>query len=143
MNVRMISKSGNIPKYETLDSAGVDLRAFLTEEIVLKPMERKLVSTGIFIEIPRGYEGQIRARSGLAIKHGITLINGIGTIDSDYRGEVCVPLINLGEEAYTISNGDRVAQLIITSYERVDFQIVDSLSQTERGEGGFGHTGVK
>lgn len=143
MKIKLVSKSGILPAYETENSAGVDLRAFLEEKIVLKPMERRLIPTGIFVEIPEGYEGQVRARSGLSIKFGITLINGIGTIDSDYRGELCVPLVNFGEKDFIINDGDRIAQLIIKRYEKVQFIKVDSLSDTVRGIGGFGHTGVK
>lgn len=142
MNVNIISKSGIIPEYKTVDSAGFDLQAYVNEPIELKPMERKLISTGIFMELPSGYEAQVRARSGLAINHGITLINAVGTIDADYRGELKVPLVNLGQETYTINNGDRIAQVIISKFEQVKFNLVDALSETERGSGGFGHTGV-
>ena len=142
MNVRIISKSGVLPAYETEGSAGMDLRAYLDAPVTLAPMERALIPTGIFLAVPRGYEAQVRARSGLAIKHGIGLVNGIGTIDSDYRGEVKVALINWGSEPFTIENGDRIAQLVIAAYERVDWEETDTLDETERGAGGFGHTGV-
>ena len=142
MNVRIISKSGVLPAYETEGSAGMDLRAYLDAPVTLAPMERALIPTGIFLAVPRGYEAQVRARSGLAIRHGIGLVNGIGTIDSDYRGEVMVALINWGSEPFTIENGDRIAQLVIAAYERVDWEETDTLDETERGAGGFGHTGV-
>lgn len=141
VEIRVVSHSKELPKYETSGSAGMDLRSNSKEDIILKPLERKLIPTGLFIELPQGYEAQVRARSGLAIKNGICLINGIGTIDSDYRGEVCVPLVNLGNEDFTISFGERIAQMIIAKYEIADWKLVDSLSETERGEGGFGHTG--
>ena len=142
MNVRIISRSGVLPAYETEGSAGMDLRAYLDAPVTLAPMERALIPTGIFLAVPRGYEAQVRARSGLAVKHGIGLVNGIGTIDSDYRGEVKVALINWGREPFTIENGDRIAQLVIAAYERVDWEETDTLDETERGTGGFGHTGV-
>ena len=142
MNVRIITKSGQLPAYETEGSAGMDLRAYLDAPVTLAPMERALIPTGIFLEIPRGYEAQVRARSGLAVKHGIGLVNGIGTIDSDYRGEVKVALINWGSEPFIIENGDRIAQLVIAAYERVTWEQTDTLEETERGAGGFGHTGV-
>ncbi len=142
MRVKIITKSGIIPTYATEQSSGVDLRAYLDESIRLEPMQRILVSTGTFVEIPKGYEGQVRARSGLAIKNGITLINGIGTIDSDYRGELLVPLVNLGSETFIINNGDRIAQLVIIKYEQVEFEVVDKMSNSKRGVQGFGHTGV-
>ena len=142
MNVRIITKSGQLPAYETDGSAGMDLRAYLEEPVTLAPMERALIPTGLYLAVPQGYEAQVRARSGLAVKHGIGLVNGIGTIDSDYRGEVKVALINWGSEPFTIENGDRIAQLVIAAYERVTWEETDSLDETERGEGGFGHTGV-
>ncbi len=143
MKLRMISKSGVIPTYATEGASGMDLRAYTEEPIVLQPMERMLVPTGLYVEIPQGYEGQVRARSGLAIKKGIGLVNSIGTIDSDYRGELRVPLINFGSEPFEIQNGDRIAQLVIAKYEKVEVELTDELNDTERGEGGFGHTGVK
>ncbi len=141
IEVKLVTKEGNIPAYETSGSAGMDLKATLDEPIVLNPGQRMLVPTGLFIELPFGYEAQVRARSGLAIKHGITLINAIGTVDSDYRGEIKVPLVNLGDEPFEIRNGERIAQMVINKYEQVQWKVVDKLSETERGEGGFGHTG--
>ena len=142
--IKIINKSKNdIPKYQTENSAGVDIRASLDEDLVLKAGEFKLVSTGIYLEIPSSYEVQIRARSGLSIKHGIGLVNGIGTIDSDYRGEIKVPLINFSKEDFTIENGMRIAQMVLSKYEKIDFKEVDELSDSERQDGGFGSTGVK
>lgn len=144
MMVRIINRSTNpLPAYQTSGSAGVDLRAFLDEAITLEPLERRLIPTGLHIALPNGYEAQLRARSGLSTKHGITLINAVGTIDSDYRGEIKVGLVNLSREAYTIEPGDRIAQMIIAQYEQVNFQLVDELDTTERGEGGFGSTDKK
>ena len=143
MELKVISRSGVLPGYATDGASGLDLRAYLDESITLAPMERRLISTGIFIQIPEGYEGQVRARSGLAIKHGIGLVDSIGTIDSDYRGELKIPMINFGSEEFTVHNGDRVAQLVIAAYERVEPVLVEELDDTERGAGGFGHTGVK
>lgn len=143
--VKIYSKSGIIPEYETEGSSGMDLKAWIDKPVLLKPMERALVPTGLFIEIPRGYEGQVRARSGLSIKHGITLINGIGTVDSDYRGELKIPIVNLGNEEFEIHSGERIAQIVFLSYSQVELKTVDSLSdleKSERGEGGFGHTGI-
>lgn len=142
MKIKIISKSGIVPRYETTGSAGFDLPAYTEEPIVLQPGERKLIPTGIFMELPQGYEAQVRARSGLAIKNGIGLVNGIGTIDSDYRGELCVPLINWGQEPFTIENGQRIAQVVIARYEQAELELTDVLEETERGAGGFGHTGV-
>lgn len=142
MKIRMISKSGRIPEYKTEGASGMDLKAYLSQPVTLHPMERMLVPTGLYMELPPGYEAQTRARSGLAIKHGIGLVNGIGTIDSDYRGELCIPLINWGSEDFVINDGDRIAQLVIARYEKVEVELTDSLEETERGEGGFGHTGV-
>lgn len=141
--LKVRSESGLYPQYATEGASGMDLRAYLEEPLTLAPMQRTLCPTGLYIEIPVGYEGQVRARSGLAIKHGIGLVNSIGTIDSDYRGELRVPLINFGDEPFTIENGDRIAQLVIAKYERVEVCPADELSETERGEGGFGHTGIK
>ncbi len=141
--MRMISKSGVMPTYATEGASGMDLRAYTEEPIILQPMERMLVPTGIYVEIPQGYEGQVRARSGLAIKNGIGLVNSIGTIDSDYRGELRVPLINFGSEPFEIQNGDRIAQLVIAKYEKVEVELTEALNDTDRGEGGFGHTGIK
>ncbi len=131
-----------MPQYETEGSAGMDIRAYIDEPITLKPGQRTLVPTGLFMEIDPGYEVQIRARSGLAIKHGIGRVNGIGTIDSDYRGEVRVALINWGEEEFTINNGERIAQMVAAKYEQAQIIAADELSETERGAGGFGHTGI-
>lgn len=142
MKMRIVSKSGRIPEYETEGSAGFDISAFLEEDMTLPAGGRALVPTGLFFEVPEGYEAQVRARSGLAIRNGIGLVNGIGTIDSDYRGEVKVPLINWGTEPFTIHDGDRIAQVVVTSYQRVELTEADALTDTERGEGGFGHTGV-
>ncbi|ETK00123.1 dUTP diphosphatase [Eubacterium nodatum ATCC 33099] len=142
MKLKIISKSGVLPKYETEGAAGFDIRAYLKNDFILKSGERALVPTGLFFQIPKGYEAQVRARSGLAIRNGVGLVNGIGTVDSDYRGEIKVPLINWSNEDFTIHNGDRIAQVVINKYEYVEFEITDKLSYTERGEGGFGHTGV-
>lgn len=142
MKIKMISKSGVIPEYKTEGASGMDIRAYLDGPLVLHPMERMLVPTGLFIELPPGYEAQTRARSGLAIKYGIGLVNGIGTIDSDYRGELKVPLINWGSEDFVINSGDRIAQMVIARYEKVEVELTDSLEETERGAGGFGHTGI-
>jgi dUTP pyrophosphatase len=141
VRVKIVSSNGTLPRYETKGAAGMDLRALLGEPIVLNPGERCLVPTGIYIELPEGYEAQIRARSGLAIRHGIGLVNGIGTIDSDYRGEIKVGLINWGEESFIINNGDRIAQMVVTRYETVEWEPVDELGDSLRGAGGFGHTG--
>ncbi len=143
MRLKIVNKSSfKLPEYKTLDSAGMDLQAFLANSVTLKPLQRTLIPTGLFIEIPKGFEGQIRARSGLAIKHGIGLINGIGTIDSDYRGELKIALVNISNESFTINNGERVAQLVINKYERVNLVEVETIDETERGTGGFGSTGV-
>ncbi|MCI5688154.1 MAG: dUTP diphosphatase [Emergencia sp.] len=142
MKMKIITESGILPKYETAGSAGFDIAAFLKEPVTLQPGERRLISTGIYMEIPPGYEAQVRARSGLAIKHGIGLVNGIGTIDSDYRGEVKVPLINWGQEPFTVTDGLRIAQVVICKYEQAELVPAETLSETERGAGGFGHTGV-
>lgn len=143
MKLNIVNKSDNaLPNYETVNSAGMDLRAYLTDgQIVIKPMQRVLVPTGLFMEIPVGYEGQVRPRSGLAIKSGITVLNSPGTIDADYRGEIKVILINLSDTDFVINSGDRIAQLIIAKCEQMEVVEVESLSETERGAGGFGHTG--
>jgi len=142
MIIKIVNKSGNeLPEYSTVHSAGIDLRADLDKDIVLKPMGRVLVPTGLFIELPEGYEAQIRPRSGLAIKYGITVLNTPGTIDSDYRGEIMVIMINLSKEKFVIKNGERICQMVISRHERAEFMEVNELSQTVRGEGGFGHTG--
>lgn len=132
-----------LPEYATPMSAGVDLRANLESSITLKPMQRCLVPTGLRIALPQGYEAQVRPRSGLALKCGITVLNSPGTIDADYRGEVGVILINLSQEDFTINDGERIAQLVVASYEQAEFELVESLDQTERGEGGFGHSGMQ
>ena len=141
--IKIISKSGVLPTYETEGSAGADLRAYLDEAVTLQPGERRLVPTGLFVELPVGIEAQIRARSGMAIKHGIGLVNGVGTVDSDYRGEWNVPLINFSNEPYTIHNGDRIAQVVFASYVKGEFVVTETIDETERGAGGFGHTGIK
>ena len=131
-----------LPAYATELSAGMDLRANLTEPIVLKPLQRCLIPTGLFIALPEGYEAQVRPRSGLALKRGITVLNSPGTIDADYRGEVCVILVNLSAEEFVIEDGERIAQMVVARHEQVEWETVEILSETERGAGGFGHTGV-
>jgi len=144
MNVRIINKSNHdLPAYETSASAGLDIRANITEVIELKPLERTLVKTGLFMEIPEGYECQVRPRSGLALKKGISVLNSPGTIDADYRGEVGVILINLSNETFTIENGERIAQLVFAKVEQAAWEQVEVLTETDRGAGGFGSTGVK
>lgn len=144
MKVKIINKSTNpMPAYATEQSAGMDLRASLTESVTLNPMERRLIPTGLYIELPAGYEAQIRPRSGLALKKGITVLNTPGTIDADYRGEIGVILINLSAEPFVIENGERICQMVIARYESAELIEVEELSETERGEGGFGHTGKK
>ncbi len=144
MEVKIVNASGNpLPAYETAFSAGMDLRASLEAPVVLKPLARALVPTGLFIELPAGHEAQVRPRSGLAAKHGITVLNTPGTIDADYRGEIKVIMVNLSENEYTIQPGDRIAQMIIARHERVSLLAVERLSETQRGSGGFGHTGTK
>ncbi len=144
MVLKVINKSNNaLPQYETLLSAGMDLRAYISEDITLQPMQRILVPTGLFIELEEGYEAQIRPRSGLAFKNGITVLNSPGTIDADYRGEIKVLLINLSDKEFVIKSGERIAQMIITQYTKAQIIEVDTLSDTIRGEGGFGHTGKK
>ena len=143
MTIKIINRSHHaLPNYETISSAGMDLSANLDEAIVLKPMERKIIPTGLFMELPIGYEAQVRSRSGLAAKKGITVLNSPGTIDADYRGEIGVILINLSNESFTINDGDRIAQMIISKHERATWILVESLEETERGIGGFGSTGV-
>lgn len=143
IDLSITNKSNNpLPKYQTKQSAGLDLCAFLDEELILKPMDRKLIGTGLYIALPEGFEAMIRPRSGMAFKHGITVINSPGTIDADYRGEIKIALVNLSQENFTIKNGDRVAQMVVSKYEQVSFNLTDSLDDTERGEGGYGHTGV-
>jgi len=143
MKVKIVNRSHHpLPGYETDASSGMDLRAFLEEDICLKPLERALIPTGIFIELPVGYEAQIRPRSGLAIKHGVTVLNTPGTIDADYRGEVKVILVNLSSAEYMIQDGERIAQMIVSSHAHAEWMQVDELKVTERGAGGFGHTGT-
>ena len=142
MKIKIVNKSlFPLPSYRTSGSSGIDLYANIDESMILKPLERKLIPTGLYLSIPEGYEGQIRARSGLALKHGISLANGIGTIDSDYRGEVGVILVNLSQDEYVVNRGDRIAQLEFIKYEKVEFCEVENLDNTNRGPGGFGHTG--
>ncbi len=144
MEIKIINKSKHdLPNYETIASAGMDLRADLTEAIVLKPLGRAIVKTGLFIELPIGYEAQVRPRSGLAAKKGITVLNSPGTVDADYRGEIGVILVNLSHEDFVVENGERIAQLIIAKHERAEWISVSGLNETTRGEGGFGSTGVK
>lgn len=144
MQVKIINKSNHdLPNYETIASAGMDLRANISEQIILKSLERAIVKTGLFIELPIGYEAQVRPRSGLAAKKGVTVLNTPGTIDADYRGEIGVILVNLSQDDFTIENGERIAQLIIAKHERAEWIEVQVLSETSRGEGGFGSTGVK
>lgn len=145
IKVKIVNKSHHsLPAYSTIDSAGMDLRAYLPNgSITLRPMQRCLVPTGIHIELPQGYECQIRPRSGLALKHGLTIVNSPGTIDADYRGEIGVILMNLGTEPFVVNDGERVCQMVVKEYTRVEWQPTDSLESSERGEGGFGHTGVK
>lgn len=144
MRVKIINKSKhNLPEYATLLSAGMDLRANIEEPIALKPLQRELISTGIYIQLPPGYEAQIRPRSGLAFKHGISIVNSPGTIDADYRGEIRVILVNLSDEEFVVNDGERICQMIISKHERIEWQKVDTLDESDRGEGGFGHTGKK
>jgi len=142
MTVRIVNRSKHsLPEYATVHSAGMDIRANLSEAITLKPLERKLIPTGLFIELPEGYEAQIRPRSGLAIKKGITVLNSPGTIDADYRGEICVILINLSNEDFVINDGERICQMVIAAHSTAQWVEVNELGETERGAGGFGHTG--
>ena len=144
IKIKVVNKGNQqLPEYATPLSAGMDLRANIGEDIVLKPMERRLIPTGLHIALPEGYEARVRPRSGLALKHGITVLNSPGTIDADYRGEICVLLINLSDKDFTITDGERIAQMVIARHEQGEFVIVDELDTTLRGEGGYGHTGVK
>ncbi len=144
MKVKIVNQSQHaLPNYETIASAGMDLRANLTEPVILKPLERAIIKTGLYIELPIGYEAQVRPRSGLAAKKGITVLNSPGTVDADYRGEIGVILVNLSNEDFTVENGERIAQLVIAKHERAEWLEVDVLSETSRGEGGFGSTGTK
>jgi dUTP pyrophosphatase len=143
MQIKIVNKSKHaLPEYATEHSAGMDLRANLSESVTLKPLERKLIPTGLFIELPEGYEAQIRPRSGLAIKKGITVLNSPGTIDADYRGEICVILINLSADNFVIEDGERICQMVIAAHAQAKWLQVEVLGETERGAGGFGHTGV-
>lgn len=143
MTIKIINKSAHpLPAYETFASAGMDLRANLADQVLLKPMERQLIPTGLFIELPLGFEAQIRPRSGLALKHGITVLNSPGTIDADYRGEIKILLINLSDTTFEINNGERIAQMIVSKHEQVKWEAVETLSETQRGAGGYGHTGL-
>ena len=145
MNIQItrVHRDALLPQYQTAGAAGADVYACLDEPVTLQPMERRLIPTGLAVAIPRGYEAQIRARSGLSIKHGITMVNGVGTIDADYRGEFGVLVINLGQEAFTIEHGMRIAQMVIARHERAEWIEVDKLDETERGEGGYGSTGYR
>jgi dUTP pyrophosphatase len=144
MKVKIINKSGHqVPAYETAHSAGMDLRASLETPVTIGPLERVIVPTGLFIELPEGHEAQIRPRSGLAAKKGITVLNSPGTVDADYRGEIKVILINLSKEEFIIENGERVAQMVIARHERIEWQSAEELAETNRGSGGFGSTGIK
>ena len=143
VEVQIINQSPHeLPGYQTLGASGMDLRAWLTEPVTLQPMQRQLIPTGLFIALPQGYEAQIRPRSGLAIKRGLTLVNTPGTIDSDYRGEVMIPLINLSTEPQVINDGERIAQMIVAAYAVVEWSLKEELEDTDRGAGGFGHSGV-
>lgn len=144
MNVKVVNQSPHpLPEYETIGSAGLDLRAWLPEAVELKPLERKLIPTGLFIELPSGYEAQIRPRSGLAVKKGLTLLNTPGTIDADYRGEIKVIMVNISDAPQMILDGERIAQMIVARHERITWHLTTALDPTDRGAGGFGHTGVK
>jgi len=144
MKINIINKSNNpLPRYESTMAAGVDLRAFLPEPVTLKPLERRLIPTGLYMELPQGYEAQIRPRSGLALKRGLTVLNTPGTIDADYRGEIGVILINFSAEEQTIESGERICQMVIARHEQAEFIPVEVLGETERGAGGFGHSGIK
>jgi len=144
MKVNIINKSHHpLPQYATPQSAGMDLRANLEAPVTLQPMERKMIPTGLFMALPAGYEAQVRPRSGLALKHGVTVLNTPGTIDADYRGEVCVILVNLSAEPFTVNDGERIAQMVIARHEQPELVVVETLDETERGAGGFGHSGTK
>ena len=144
MKIKIVNESGHpLPEYATLHAAGMDLRAHLSTPVELKPLERKLIPTGLYIELPVGYEAQIRPRSGLALKKGITLLNSPGTIDADYRGEIMVLLINFSQQDFVVNDGERIAQMVLAKHEQCDFIEVEELDETERGAGGYGHTGVK
>jgi dUTP pyrophosphatase len=144
MKIRIVNKSSHpLPAYETAHSAGMDLRAFTGGPVTLKPLERKLIPTGLFIELPVGYEAQVRPRSGMALKHGVTVLNSPGTIDADYRGEIGVILVNLSDKDFTVNDGDRIAQMIIASHAKAELFETGEINTTERGTGGFGHSGRK
>ncbi|MCK5847353.1 MAG: dUTP diphosphatase [Bacteroidales bacterium] len=143
MNIRIVNKSTNeLPQYGTKASAGIDLRANLVNDVIMKPMERTIIPTGLFMEIPVGFEAQVRPRSGLAIKKGVTVLNTPGTIDADYRGEIMIILINLSNESFVVKHGERIAQMVIAAHEQAEWNLVQDLSETDRGAGGFGSTGV-
>lgn len=144
VEIRVVNKGRQpLPAYATKQSAGLDLRADIDEDVILQPLQRQLIPTGLHIALPEGYEAQVRPRSGLALKHGVTVLNTPGTIDADYRGEIGVVLVNLSQDPFTVHPGERVAQLVVARYEQTDLVSVDVLDETERGEGGYGHTGVK
>ncbi len=144
VEIRVVNKGRQpLPAYATKQSAGLDLRADIDEDVILQPLQRQLIPTGLHIALPEGYEAQVRPRSGLAMKHGVTVLNTPGTIDADYRGEIGVVLVNLSQDPFTVHPGERVAQLVVARYEQADLVSVDVLDETERGEGGYGHTGVK
>lgn len=144
MIVKIVNKSKHpLPHYATASSAGMDIRANLDSPVILNPLERKLIPTGLYIELPAGYEAQMRPRSGLALKHGISLLNTPGTIDADYRGEIGIILVNLSNEPFTVNDGERICQMVVASHATVEWQPVEALEETERGAGGFGHTGKK
>ena len=144
LKVKIINRGRQpLPTYATALSAGMDLRANIEEDITLLPLQRQLVPTGLHIALPEGYEAQVRPRSGLALKHGITVLNTPGTVDADYRGEIMVLLVNFSNEPFTVKDGERIAQMVIAKHEKVDFELVDTLDETERGAGGYGHTGLK
>jgi len=143
MKIKIVNNSPHLlPSYETLLSAGMDIRALVNEPVVLKPLDRKMIATGLYLQLPAGYEAQIRPRSGLAAKYGVTVLNTPGTIDADYRGEILVILVNLSNDEFIVQNGDRIAQMIINKHERIQWEVVEQLDSTERGSGGFGHTGI-
>ena len=144
MKIRIINKSHHpLPAYATLQSAGMDLRANIQSPITLNPLERKLIGTGLYMALPEGYEAQVRPRSGLALKHGLTVLNSPGTIDADYRGEIMVLLVNLSDTPFVVNDGERIAQMVIARHEQASFETVDTLDETERGAGGYGHTGIQ
>jgi len=144
MKIRIINNSKHgLPEYKTISSAGMDVYANLDQALTLKPLQRELIPTGLYIELPDGYEAQIRPRSGLCIKHGITVLNSPGTIDADYRGQIGIIVINLSEVEYTIQDGERLCQMVIARHERIEWNVVKELNETDRGSGGFGHTGIK